>query len=194
MEIINILKYHNMNELEKVAEYAEAKLNKALINAIKEAYLDGYKDGCNHVISNKVIENEVEYIDLGLPSGTLWASDYLRENGDYVFLPKGNAAKFNLPTKTQFEELISHCEASIETEDSYYMKFLGINGNFIKIRFIEFLENDYMENSSSVNFWIDNDAPENCAYLGSVGSGFINEIHSLQNLFEGHKLPVLLVK
>lgn len=53
------------------------------------------------------------YIDLGLPSGTLWADKNVRaslctDNGDYFTWEK--AQQFELPTKEQFRELIDNCK------------------------------------------------------------------------------------
>ena len=53
--------------------------------------------------------NAQEYVDLGLPSGTLWKS--INEIGFFsnyssAFLDYGN----NLPTKEQFKELADNCE------------------------------------------------------------------------------------
>lgn len=52
----------------------------------------------------------MEYIDLGLPSGTLWAAENETDNGGYFTYDEA-VAKFgdNLPTKADFEELLKHC-------------------------------------------------------------------------------------
>lgn len=48
-----------------------------------------------------------EFVDLSLPSGTLCAADYLRdEEGNILYLPYNEAKKYNLPTKEQVQELI----------------------------------------------------------------------------------------
>ena len=68
----------NIKELSK--EYAEGKALNAITTAIEEAYAKGYKDGYTQAVSDtkKNIPNElesgIEFVDLGLPSGTLWAT------------------------------------------------------------------------------------------------------------------------
>ena len=63
--------------LDKADKYAAGKINEALDKVIAQAYADGYRDGykeCqDHVSVNLRISN-TEYVDLGLPSGTMWAS------------------------------------------------------------------------------------------------------------------------
>lgn len=67
----------------------------------------------------------MEYIDLGLPSGNLWAAE--NEEGYYTF--DEAVAKFwdNLPTKEDFEELVAHCWKRWDDERKG-MEFMGDNG------------------------------------------------------------------
>lgn len=67
----------------------------------------------------------MEYIDLGLPSGTLWAAE--NEEGYYTF--DEAVAKFgdNMPTKDDFEELVAHCWKRWDDERKG-LEFMGDNG------------------------------------------------------------------
>lgn len=69
------------------------------------------------------------YVDLGLPSGTLWKAENEPERYDYSTA----VSKFGdeLPTSTQFQELIDKCDWKW-TGSGY--KVIGSNGNFIMIR------------------------------------------------------------
>lgn len=70
-----------------------------------------------------------EYVDLGLPSGTLWATE--NAGGDGVYYTYAEAvSKFgnNLPTKEQFEELHEKC--TIQLTSSGY-RIVGPNKNSI---------------------------------------------------------------
>ena len=70
-----------------------------------------------------------KYIDLGLPSGTLWKES--NEGGDYAYYTFDEAInKFGnkLPTKQQLEELISKCTWRWI---GYGYKVIGLNGNSI---------------------------------------------------------------
>lgn len=73
-----------------------------------------------------------EYVDLGLPSGTLWSN--INESG-YYNLNKINSSFYDinfkvedLPTKEQFRELISNC--TFECSRGGY-KVIGKNGRSI---------------------------------------------------------------
>ena len=70
------------------------------------------------------------YVDLGLPSGTLW-KDRNEEGGDNGYYTYDEAvSKFgdSLPTEGQFEELIKQCKWSWTGSGS---KVTGLNGNSI---------------------------------------------------------------
>ena len=70
--------------------------------------------------------NEQEYVDLGLPSGTLWKSS----NEKYYYTPDGAVQEFgmNLPKKEHYQELIDYCKW--EYQDGGYV-VVGPNGNKI---------------------------------------------------------------
>lgn len=53
-------------------------------------------------------KNDFQFIDLGLPSGTLWAKDYAP--GYYTFDEAQEAFPGLMPTKEMFQELYDHCE------------------------------------------------------------------------------------
>ena len=67
---------------EKADIYAEENVINVLKEAFAKVYADGYRDGykdcLDHVSVNLRISN-TEYVDLGLPSGTLWSADYERK-------------------------------------------------------------------------------------------------------------------
>lgn len=68
------------------------------------------------------------WIDLGLPSGTMWKSH--NESGYFTEKEAYNSYGANIPTKKQFEELITVCDW---TWYGYGYKIIGPNGNFIKL-------------------------------------------------------------
>lgn len=70
--------------------------------------------------------NNMNYIDLGLPSGTKWKAE--NEEGFYTFDKAVEKYGDALPTKAQFEELQDHCKW--EWNGSGY-KIIGPNGNSI---------------------------------------------------------------
>lgn len=111
-----------MNIEERAAEYAAERANKAFADALAEAYKDGYRDGYNDHKANPMVElvsdyDEVEYVDLGLPSGTLWSKDYLRKDGKIVYLPFCEARKLSLPTEEQWKELVKRSSVAGITQE-----------------------------------------------------------------------------
>lgn len=74
----------------------------------------------------------MEYIDLGLPSGNLWAS----ENEEDCYNFNDAPVKFgdNIPTKEDFEELITHCWKRFDNE-RMGMELMGDNGNKLFLSF-----------------------------------------------------------
>lgn len=106
--------------LDCAKKYAEGKindiLNQAIIDAYSAGYNVGYQDGYKKAEKETILE-EMKYVDLGLPSGTLWASDYIKKDGEVLFLPYRDAIdEFNLPTDEQIDELKDYCEISLVEE------------------------------------------------------------------------------
>ena len=110
-----------MNVEEQAMNYAEGKVQEALTEVVKKAFADGYDAGFKDAMAElkvapNVEENGVTYVDLGLPSGTLWSSDYLRDDkGKLISLKYDQAAPLSLPTEAKLNELLSCCDVSINT-------------------------------------------------------------------------------
>ena len=99
---------------------------------------------------------KMNYIDLGLPSGTLWASANLSME-DVSFenkLPK--VTKFEIPTMKQWLELKKECEWKWNN-NGYYI--VGKNGNQIFL-------NKSAENDKVTSYWgiVDNENETTCPY------------------------------
>ncbi|MDD6016999.1 MAG: hypothetical protein PUC18_12130, partial [Prevotellaceae bacterium] len=80
---------------ERANKYASEKTNEVMIQAIAQAYRDGYQDGykdCEREIPLEVQKDKTEFVDLGLPSGTLWAADYEKKDGKWMYLPYEKAS------------------------------------------------------------------------------------------------------
>lgn len=69
-----------------------------------------------------------EYIDLALPSKTLWA----KQNENQLFLFEDATARFgeSLPTKEQVQELIDECKWTFDEKKNGFT-VVGKNGNAI---------------------------------------------------------------
>ena len=85
----------------------------------------------------------MEYIDLGVESGTLWAKDIYEEDDNIFFKPQEIYDKKDiiLPSVKQFNELKECCNWQLckcnqikdngETIPMYAYKVIGKNGNYI---------------------------------------------------------------
>ena len=101
-----------MDIKEKAKDYAEGKMTAAIENVIADAYADGYKawyqDRYDEIPAAIKEEVDADFIDLGLPSGTLWAKDFLRdEEGNIMYLTFREAKKYPLPTIEQLNNLMN---------------------------------------------------------------------------------------
>jgi hypothetical protein len=70
----------------------------------------------------------IEWVDLGLPSGTLWAK--CNSGSQLSFHIAKNRFTTNLPSKVQAQELHRECNRCWDSQNKS-VKFTGPNGNFI---------------------------------------------------------------
>lgn len=140
---------------EKAKNYTGEKIAKVLRETFAKIYSDGYKDGYNDC------ENDTEYIDLGLPSGTLWAADYERKYGEILYLRYTKAFLPDIPTTEQWRELISKCRWKFKgdrEEGKRHLVCTGPNGNSILFFQTDFpTDKDSTDSFAPIHFWI-NDA------------------------------------
>lgn len=92
-----------------------------------ESYIAMRKDKENHFVeANEKVELEPEYIDLGLPSGTLWATCNVGANapeecGKYLTWDEAMKLDCTLPTEDEIIELVTECSSIWTTRN-------GVNG------------------------------------------------------------------
>ena len=196
-----------MNTVDKAKEYAEGKVIEALSQVVTDAYMSGYdagyQDGIDKVAKDSSLE-ETEFVDLGLPSGTLWASDYVKkdDNDMTIYVTQENGADYEIPTYEQFKELMDECKWEQKSEKNwtesgfYYWHdwaiCLGPNGNKITFEKTGLYEaTDSLTRTSEIFFWLNNKEyfHNNCASITfnslNIGS---------EKMFSGYKLPIRLVK
>ena len=194
-------------EKDKVQEYVEGKVTDALNKVVADAYLAGYnagyQDGYNKVVKDSVSVGS-EFVDLGLPSGTLWSSDYVKkdDNDITIYVTQENGADYEIPTYEQFKELMDECKWEQKSEKNwtesgfYYWHdwaiCLGPNGNKITFEKTGLYEaTDSLTRTSEIFFWLNNKEyfHNNCASITfnslNIGS---------EKMFSGYKLPIRLVK
>ena len=196
-----------MKELTEVAaKYAAEKTNEVMINAIAKAYADGYRDGYKdreEEIPIDLRSKETEYVDLGLPSGTLWAKDYEKDaDGKILYLPYQKAKHMQLPTEELCKELFETCEwlgdYSSTSVTLYGVTCIGPNGNSIKFSSAGYTvcgkPSSYR--GGEILFWVNDDEKDdkekNAVYMDR-GAKWIPK-KEIKRVFSGFSLPIRLVR
>lgn len=182
-----------MKELvEKANNYAIEKTNLVMAKAIAQAYADGYRDGYadrEKEIPVDLRDGNTEFVDLGLPSGTLWSSDYEKLDGKTLFLTYEKAAELCLPSEDQCKELISRCRWTYTRTSGFLC--IGPNGNNIRFRQTGFMKIE----GKNIRFdqcymWVGFNG-RGSTQKGMVQNGSAMEI---TDVFMGYRLPIRLVK
>ena len=148
------------------------------------------KDAANEIINDDDDDDE-EFVDLGLPSGTLWG--YANEADYYTYEEAVDAFGDWLPTMDQFYELIEECDWEWD-EDGYYVT--GPNGNYI------FLEAegklDYEGHLTSYGvmgfYWSSTEKNDNYSYHLQFSGGALSEDYTVTHSMNINQLSVRLVQ
>ena len=181
---------------ERAKKYAEGKALEAITEAIEKAYAkgfaDGYQEGQN--MKEPFIDDGIEYVDLGLPSGTKWSKTYIKnDKSEIKRYTYEEAAMVNIPTYEQFQELVNCCSfksTQVGVHD-FSISILGKNGNIIYLRTIN-NPNYFNDKTDKLSFWIK--SLSNPSH-GNNRLYFDNRQQYKTGLcFMGEKLPILLVK
>lgn len=198
-----------MNELENKAKiYAAEKVNELMVNAIAQAYMDGYQNGYSdrdkNIGESVCMEGDISVHDLGLPSGTQWTLGYFEDEYEGIqYLPYAKAAELALPSKEQVEELINKCRWQGDfssTGITFYRAIcIGSNGERIILDSKGYKEDELTVGApnyggGSAYFWIkdDEDGDEKNA-VRIYGVKESKPMMEIVKIFSGYKLPVLLV-
>ena len=184
-----------MKELKELSiNYATEKTNEVMVNTIAQAYADGYRKGYKDredEIPVDLRDGNTEYIDLGLPSGTLWSSDFEKNSNKLIYAPYESTKFLEIPTLEQCTELFSNCRFS-NKEGVVYC--LGPNGKYIKFDFAGYkvIENEPATYTTASVFWIKdcNEKSENTARILNMRGLQLDTYKE----FCGNKLPIRLVQ
>jgi hypothetical protein len=193
-----------MEELRvKSNNYAEENVNTVLKEAFAKVYSDGYRDGykdCEEEISIELKDGETEYIDLGLPSGTMWSADYEKSDDDnYFFVPYADTKKYNIPNIEQWEELLNVCKWEYDKNGSFHEAYcIGPNGTILKFCLTGMVHVEHVVEKGNAYFWVsdENEGVEKSAVCicdrSMNGHNYTEK--GIEKHFSGYKLPVRLVK
>lgn len=185
----------DMEELRKKAiDYAEENVINVLKETFAKVYADGYSDGYKDCLQKTPVEtgkDQTVFVDLGLPSGTLWSSDFVNGDDKCLFIPYEVAKTYSIPTQEQCRELFKECNILLSKGQFVCVGPNGRHITFTKKGYKKFDGDDFEYTFASL-FWIQstNDNPENVARIVEVKS--ISK--DLEKYFPGYRLPIRLVK
>ena len=180
---------------ERAAQYVADNLKDILSEAFAKVYADGYRDGyydCKDQEPQAIAPEGNNYVDLDLPSGTLWSDDYMIENDKIVQLSYDDAAKFNIPTEEQFDELRKYCKFCSKSDINNVItySFIGRNGNQIQFRSLGYITDKPIQYNVWACSWLKSDEKD-----GENNAIFLDPTYAKFNpLFKGYKTPIRLVK
>ena len=195
-----------MEELKVLANsYADENVINVLKESFAKVYADGYRDGYNareEEFPVDLCDNETEYVDLGLPSGTKWSSDYKKIDNNIEFLPYGKTGLLSIPTNAQWEELKYCCKWKFVIDDGLDLceaQCVGPNGNTIRFERTGKIEFAECSDKWEVFFWVkeENEGDEKSAvhmYNAGKSKSYRDPKTLIEDFFCGYKLPVRLVK
>lgn len=193
---------------EKASIYAEENVINILKEAFAKVYADGYRDGykdCQDNVSVNLPISNTEYVDLGLPSGTLWSTDYERDENEILLLPHTKASNLEIPSVEQWEELRNTCQWEFDIDRSYDLckaQCVGPNGNILRFDRTGKKNIDTLSEIWEIFFWVKDEKEgnnRNAVHMyngGKKGPGaFYKSAQTvIEDFFSGYKLPIRLVK
>ena len=178
---------------EELAEQLAEQKAEELASMLKDAYLKGYEQG--RFDANRTLRVDgVTYVDLGLPSGTLWSADYEKDEGELMYVPYELTADKSIPTKEQWKELkkCAKWEFIGEEDKLTAVKCTGPNGNTLLFRITGLMDFAKITRSGRVFFWVRSAIEKNCAVHMWTYNNELHEDTDKQN--SNLKLPLRLVQ
>ena len=181
---------------EKAEQYAKnclEHIKKEIVDAYIEGYCEGsYDEELKHA---KNEEDDSDFIDLGLPSGTLWREDFLSdEDCENMRLAYNEARNFSLPTEEQCRELMSKC---ILVREKNGITFRGKDNEELYLGFTDQAKNPNGRTDACIRFWVKGDVDDDlkapclqCSILLLPNAAG----YHLCRRFVGEKIAVLTVK
>lgn len=185
-----------MKELKGLsAKYAAENTSEMMSQLVAQAFADGYRMGYRdreEEIQIDLRDGDTEFVDLGLPSGTLWASDYEMIDGKVAFMPYLKASQLCIPTERQWQELKEKCQWQYPSRNRERFDCIGPNGNSISFTLTgyETIEGE-MHYSQFSDFWVlDSDNGHNKMAVEMRGDIYMQILH----YFMGYRLPVRQIR
>ena len=172
-----------MTTEEMATQYASEISSSTFKKAITDAYIKGYREGIL-ASTGSITVDELEYVDLGLPSGTLWSARPLSKDV-YELFSQHEAQNYQLPSEEQVHELIKNTKFYGQI-DSNFCELLGPSGEHISLK-------GWYIDETCVEIWIKGTPDEyNEAPLLSISRKHGEA--DIRQEFTGYKHQILLVK
>lgn len=199
----------DMEELRnKAIDYAEENVFNVLKETFAKVYADGYRDGVKDRekdVPVDLLDGETQYVDLGLPSGTLWSLDYKKVDDKREYLPYAKAKLLSIPTKGDWDELRKTCKWVFDIDKSFGLckaRCVGPNGNVLEFIHTGKMDLNTLSEMWEVFFWVkdEKDGNEKSAvhmYNGGkkLPGPFCKSAQTvIEDFFVGYKLPIRLVR
>lgn len=147
--------------------------------------IDKNKSTFEHIVFKKKTK---EWVDLGLPSGTLWAKD--NEEGYYTYYEAVEIFQDSLPTIIDFAELVHYCEWTWDKKRKG-MVVTGQNENSIFFPAVGYRFNDSgaLHDVGSYGYYCSASPPSNSyhAYYLNFFSGNVSPANNL-NRSDGYSV------
>ena len=151
---------HSLEELQHVIKTLDCKTGKININldTLKSVHVNQSQTSIEDTQSvdeiRKIMLNN-GYVDLGLPSGTLWKFNYSEKYIDYQTACKA----YKLPTEEQIQELFAYCKVFMLDRS---VKFVSaINKNYITLVRYGYRSNGNIRNKGVYLFTQRNEGTKN---------------------------------
>ena len=180
---------------ERFAENCLGQIKKDIADAYIEGYCMGHYDGVTKRNKKEEEEEDDEFIDLGLPSGTLWRADFLSDE-DFTTsrLAYKEARNLDLPTEEQCRELMSKSNLVREKNG---ITFQGKDNEELYLGFTDQVEHPEGKADPCIRFWVKGDVDADlkapclqCSILLLPGAAG----YHICRRFVGEKIAVLTVK
>lgn len=189
-----------MKELKETSSnYAMERSNDLFSQVVAKVYADGYRQGYmdrEDEIPVDLRESKTEFIDLGLPSGTMWAKEFEQDGDKVHYLPYCDASTLSLPTEEQWNELLSFCRWEFTYVNDFSRKYdcIGPNGKVITFKSYGFHKVDgIIVQGERIFFWLKDpsEEPDKKLVYMYYDRG---QIKNISKSFMGFKYPVRLVQ
>lgn len=130
---------------------------------------------------------EFTFVDLGLPSGKLWATENVKDENDneafFSFDDSVNAFGKNLPSKDDWKELFDNSSYSWNEERKGYV-VTGPNGNSIFLPAAGYRDVDMFEVGNGGSYWSSSAYDENRSYSVYFHGDYLNPLDCDYRYFE----------